>query len=247
MTDNLELFYELFTTNPSAVKKVDGRSYTCFSAQAYWIVIRMTEVFGPNGEGWGVEIKDQGFQSIDDDNMIHWAVVELWYIRNNKRCSSQHMGSTKVKYRSKEKNVIYDQDAPKKTITNAFTKCTSYLGLAGDIHSGMWGDPNHRKDAKNYWDTKEKRKKANDDNWQAVNEHGEYESQNNQSSNTVNNCSLQQILNEIQNTTSYVVLKNIYRKFENTEHALAVSDACIRHAVRKGWSQGKKESNKIVN
>jgi hypothetical protein len=40
---------------------------------------------------------------------------------------------------SKDKLVV-DEDAPKKSVTDALVKCASYLGFAGDIFSGMWDD-----------------------------------------------------------------------------------------------------------
>jgi hypothetical protein len=50
---------------------------------------------------------------------------------------------------------IVDEDAPKKSVTDALVKCASYLGFAGDIFSGMWDDSKYVEQAGREWRERE--------------------------------------------------------------------------------------------
>lgn len=46
---------------------------------------------------------------------------------------------------------MLDEDAPKKSVTDALVKCASYLGFAGDIFSGRWDDSKYVAEAAAEW------------------------------------------------------------------------------------------------
>lgn len=247
-TVNTELWNMLFTTRPSVVKEVTGKGFACSSAHPYWITSRLTEVFGANGFGWGIEVKDQGFERIDEENTHHWALVELWYIKDGKRCASQHMGGTKAKYKTKHGS-SYDEDAPKKSVTDAFVKCASMLGLAGDIHSGLWNSNGYKSGAMKYWAEVDK---------QQFEQHNQYanaewidteskfaddqtsgqqqQQQQQQSINTIDS-----ILNQISKAESKVVTTNIFKRYKDTNHAQIIKQACIDKCIKEGWEVKKSQ------
>ena len=68
--------------------------------------------------------------------MLHVAVVSVWFVRDGKRSESfDQMGGTKAAYRTKKGDLIVDEDAGKKSVTDGMVKCLSMIGFAGDIFS----------------------------------------------------------------------------------------------------------------
>lgn len=143
MTDiskNMELWNQAFITDPNAVKKITGKPYQGDSPKPYWLIQRATEIFGACGEGWGVEVKSESFFRLAENEVMHSAVVVVWYMREGKRCQIEQMGQTKACYTKKDGGLMTDEDAGKKSVTDGMVKCLSMIGFAGDIFSGLWND-----------------------------------------------------------------------------------------------------------
>lgn len=136
----MELWNRVKVTDPSAVKKITGKPYQGDSPKPYWLIQRATEEFGPCGEGWGVEVKSEGFHRMTDTDVMHTAVVTVWYMRDGKRCAVEQMGQTKACYAKSAGGMMVDEDAGKKSVTDGMVKCLSMIGFAGDIFSGQWND-----------------------------------------------------------------------------------------------------------
>ncbi len=137
---NTELWDSVQTTDPAAVKPITGKPYKGNSPKPYWLIRRATEIFGPCGEGWGVEVKSEGFHRMTETDVMHSAVVIVWYMRDGKRCSIEQMGQTKACYAKSGGGMVLDEDAGKKSVTDGMVKCLSMIGFAGDIFSGLWDD-----------------------------------------------------------------------------------------------------------
>lgn len=153
--ENTFLWDSVRVTDPSKTKKIVGKDYQGTSTRPHWLAYRCTEVFGPCGQGWGIIVKDQGFEVLDQENKLHWCIVQVWYIQNGQRCTVEHMGATKAMYRTSEKDnqlgkMKYDEDAPKKSVTDAFVKAISLIGFSGDILSGLWDKPGYQEFAAEY-------------------------------------------------------------------------------------------------
>lgn len=140
MENKMSLWQEVFTTDPAAVKPITGKAYSGNSPKPYWLVQRATEVFGPCGIGWGLEVVNERFERLTDTDVLHVALVRVWYLFGNKRGEIEQMGQTKACYKKKDGGMMVDEDAPKKSVTDGLTKCLSLLGFAGDIFSGRWDD-----------------------------------------------------------------------------------------------------------
>ena len=137
--DNMELWRSVCVTDPKAVKPITGKQYKGNSPKPYWVIQRATEVFGPCGLGWGVQILSERFERFGDE-ALHIAHVMVWYIQDGKRGEIEQMGQTRAAYISAAGKHIVDEDAPKKSATDGMVKCLSMLGFAGDIFSGQWDD-----------------------------------------------------------------------------------------------------------
>ena len=136
---NMKLWHSVCVTDPRAVKPITGKQYKGNSPKPYWVIQRATEVFGPCGLGWGVQIISERFERFGDE-ALHIAHVMVWYMQDGKRCEIEQMGQTRAAYISAAGKHIVDEDAPKKSATDGMVKCLSMLGFAGDIFSGQWDD-----------------------------------------------------------------------------------------------------------
>lgn len=155
MSENKALWKRAFVTDPKAVKPITGKQYSGNSPKPYWIVERLTDEFGPCGIGWGFTILSERFERFSDTDTLHVAVVRLWYVLDGKRGEFEQVGQTKGSYKSSAGKFIVDEDAPKKSVTDALVKCASYLGFAGDIFSGMWDDSKYVAQADREWRERE--------------------------------------------------------------------------------------------
>lgn len=140
MSTNKALWERVCKTDPAHVKPITGKQYQGNSPKPYWIIERLTEEFGPCGIGWGLSILNERMEQLADKEVLHVAVVRLWYELGGKRGEIEQIGQTKAAYAKKDGGLMVDEDAPKKSVTDALVKCASYLGFAGDIFSGRWDD-----------------------------------------------------------------------------------------------------------
>lgn len=138
--ENKKLWSEVCVTAPHAVKPITGKQYKGNSPKPYWIIERATDVFGPCGIGWGIEVVNERFERFSDTESLHIARVRVWYEFEGKRGQIEQMGQTRASYMTANGKFIVDEDAPKKSVTDGMVKCLSMIGFAGDIFSGQWDD-----------------------------------------------------------------------------------------------------------
>lgn len=136
----MELWRSVCTTAPHAVKAITGKQYKGNSPKPYWLIQRATETFGPCGIAWGVTVVNERFERLTDTDVLHVALVRVWYVQDGQRGEIEQMGQTKASYRTKGGETMVDEDAPKKSVTDGMVKCLSMIGFAGDIFSGQWDD-----------------------------------------------------------------------------------------------------------
>jgi hypothetical protein len=154
MSTNMDLWRRVSVTDPAAVKPITGKQYNGNSPKPYWIVERLTAEFGPCGIGWGFSILSERFERFGEGaaaESLHIAVVRLWYVMDGKRGELEQVGQTRASYTTSKGKFLVDEDAPKKSVTDALVKCASYLGFAGDIFSGRWDDSKYVAEAGREW------------------------------------------------------------------------------------------------
>jgi hypothetical protein len=148
---NLTLWDRVAVTDPDFTKSfssMDGFNGTAVSP--IYNVRKATHAFGPVGIGWGYEIVDEryingvplGFDS--EGNMwghviIHVLRLKLWYMIDGKRGEVTHFGQTTFVGKG-EHGLYTDEDAPKKSLTDALGKCLSMLGFSADVYLGHYDD-----------------------------------------------------------------------------------------------------------
>ncbi len=155
MNDNKALWLQAFVTDPKAVKPITGKQYQGNSPKPYWLIERATEVFGPIGIGWGVVVKSERFERMGEFDVLHVAVVSVWYVKDGKRSETfDQMGGTKAAYKTAKGSLMVDEDAGKKSVTDGMVKCLSMIGFAGDIFSGRWDDSKYIAEARLHYEEK---------------------------------------------------------------------------------------------
>lgn len=138
--DNKALWNRVCVTDPASVKAITGKPYQGNSPKPYWVIERLTDEFGPCGIGWGFSILNERMERLTDSEVLHVAVVRFWYVLDGQRGELEQIGQTKAVYAKKSGDLMVDEDAPKKSVTDALIKCASYIGFAGDIFAGRWDD-----------------------------------------------------------------------------------------------------------
>jgi hypothetical protein len=141
---NKALWNSVSKTDPRQVKAITGKQYQGSSPKPYYIVERATETFGPCGIGWGVRVINERFERLSDEDVLHVALIEVWYMHEGKTGSIQQMGQTKAAYKTSKGTLLVDEDAPKKSVTDGMVKCLSLIGFAGDIFGGRWDDSKYQ-------------------------------------------------------------------------------------------------------
>jgi hypothetical protein len=151
--DNLDLWNAVERTDPSHTKAITGKAYQGTSPKPHYLVRKATETFGPCGIGWGFEIADEKLLDgalLDPGffERIHMARVRVWYEWDGKRGTIEHVGQTVFCGKRKDGKPFTDEDAPKKSVTDALVKALSMIGFAGDIFMGRFDDSKYVNDVR---------------------------------------------------------------------------------------------------
>lgn len=135
MNANTALWESVCKTDPSHTKKfTKGGGFSGTAIKPFYLIHKATEIFGVCGIGWGwKELENKVVGGV-------WcSKVELWYMQGSQRGTIEQWGQTVMQGKNKNGDFV-DEEAPKKAITDAVTKCLSYLGFAGDVHMGRFDD-----------------------------------------------------------------------------------------------------------
>ena len=137
---NLALWNQIETTDPKHTKAITGKSYQGTSPKPHYLVHKATETFGPIGIGWGFNIVSERIEDGAGGERMHIAHVRVWYIWGGKRGEVEHIGGTQFSGIRSSGKPFTDEDAPKKSVTDALVKALSMIGFAGDIFMGRYDD-----------------------------------------------------------------------------------------------------------
>jgi hypothetical protein len=131
-----------------------GGGFKGSAINATYIVMRLTQAFGPVGFGWGYEVLADdvipGAPVLNKSGVLlgHEQVqrtrIRFWYYphgRNGERAEFQQVGQTTyVSWSEKFGRFTTDEEAWKKSLTDAITKAASHIGFGADVHIGLWDD-----------------------------------------------------------------------------------------------------------
>jgi hypothetical protein len=143
---NTALWEQVEKTDPKHVKEITGKSYRGNSPKPHYLVHKATETFGPCGIGWGFKVLNERIIENRVGEAIHQANVLVWYVWEGERGEIEHVGATSMYGTRKDGKPYIDEDAPKKSVTDALVKALSMIGFAGDIFMGRYDDSKYVND-----------------------------------------------------------------------------------------------------
>jgi hypothetical protein len=158
-TPNTKMYLELSRTDPSATKPFQKRGgFSGTAIDPAWRWMRLTEYFGPCGQGWGAE--QLAFHIAEG---IAFVCVRLWYrvpnedgsMGTGEQCWTppQWGGSELVKVM--KGYTATSDEALKMAMTDAMGKCAGmFLGLGADIYLGSFEDDKYREESEVFYKTK---------------------------------------------------------------------------------------------
>jgi hypothetical protein len=151
MTEKTALWDELGRTDPrhtKTFKRAGGFSGTAIKPM--WSFRRMTEYFGPCGQGWGVN--EPTFQVVHGENkeVLVYCTVSIWWRDPTALGEPREVygvGGDKVvthikaneQYKRPERWES-DDEAFKKAYTDAIGNALKLIGVGADVHMGMFDD-----------------------------------------------------------------------------------------------------------
>lgn len=157
MENTLGLWAAVCETDPAFTKKFSrSGGFSGTATNATYLAKRATETFGPCGIGWGIVVDEeqimQGAPILHGDTvigheLIHKVRITLWYRYNGSNGKVTHFGQTTFVGKNKY-GIFTDEEAPKKSLTDAMSKALSLLGFASDVHLGLYDDNKYVNDLK---------------------------------------------------------------------------------------------------
>jgi hypothetical protein len=155
---NTTIWEKLCETDPSRTKDF-RKGFSGTSINPNYIYEKLTAVFGPCGIGWGFEVAKEGYIQGHGEEQTHEVLIGFWYMSGTVRSAPiPAYGCTA--YVLKDKNGWHtDEDAPKKSMTDALTKASQLIGMSADIFGGLWDDNKYVTQLKEKFESGEPEKK----------------------------------------------------------------------------------------
>lgn len=126
---------------PQHTKAIAGKDYKGTSPDPQQIIKMLTKQFGPVGKGFGWNVLSEEFQPLGEGTLLHLVRIRFWWSSEGKTHEYESYGQTKAAYMAGKGDGRYlrtDEDAPKKSLTDAITKAASQLGFAANIYLGLY-------------------------------------------------------------------------------------------------------------
>jgi hypothetical protein len=137
---NTRIWDALGKTDPAQTKpfqRAGGFSGT--AVKPMWSFKRMTEHFGPCGIGWGTEAPSFQVERAGEEMMV-FCTAGIWYVENDKRSMPVYgVGGDKF-YISGSKGFRSSDEAFKAAYTDALGNAMKLIGVAADVHMGLFDD-----------------------------------------------------------------------------------------------------------
>ncbi len=137
MTDNLRIWRQVEKTDPAHTKGFKrAGGFTGTALKPMWVWQRLTEQFGPFGEGWGCD--QPHFTTMPAGNeVLVYCTVGAWHgSRDN---TLWGVGGDKVIAETKN-GPKADDEAFKKAFTDALMNAFKFIGVGADVHMGRFDD-----------------------------------------------------------------------------------------------------------
>lgn len=137
MTENLNLWAKHADIDPAYTKPITGKAYKGTSPNPQYVIRCLTDLFGPVGQGFGWDVVAEDFTPLGGET-LHWCRIRFWH--TDRANTFDSYGQTKASYTTSGGKFMVDEDAPKKSLTDAIIKAASHIGIGANIFLGRWDD-----------------------------------------------------------------------------------------------------------
>lgn len=140
MSDNLKVWDQLSHTDPKYTKAFNRGGFKGTATNPTWQLKRLTEVYGPAGKGWYYDDVKTAIHESGQGHILVYLSLNL-YVNNNGEWSKPIRGvggDFIVNIFSNGPKA--DDEAFKKAETDALGNAMKKLGLAADVHMGLFDD-----------------------------------------------------------------------------------------------------------
>lgn len=141
---NLAIWDALSKTDPNhtkGFKRAGGFSGTAI--RPIWIIQRLTEQFGPVGVGWGMGKPTFDLVHASEGEVAVYCTVECWHTHRENVFVG--VGGDKAVGKNKH-GLNVDDEAFKKAFTDAVGNAFKFVGIAADVHMGLFDDSKYVND-----------------------------------------------------------------------------------------------------
>jgi len=128
---NMEIWDKLSKTDPKYLKPVSFGSRSFSAIDPQYQVMKMTEQFGPIGQGWGWDSRTE-IVSVSNGDSAVIAHVTVWHT-DRANSFGAFTGCRKFFDAAKSRMA---EDAPKMAVTDGLTKALSHIGCDADVFLG---------------------------------------------------------------------------------------------------------------
>lgn len=154
---NLSLWDKVKDTDQNFVTPIFSANGNLSSINHNYQIMRATNLFGPCGLGWGYDIINEDYvkgaalfkeHPESGNHTLHVVRIKFWYKPDGYKNGDKdlkgevtHFGQTVLSNIDSAGIYSFDENAPKKSLTDAIGKCLSMLGFSADIYSGQADSP----------------------------------------------------------------------------------------------------------
>ena len=135
---NMRIWDALSKTDPAQTKTFSrAGGFKGTAVKPMWVVKRLTEEFGPCGDGWGIGKPE--FQTVPTEfgEILVYCTVPCWH--GSPANVIYGVGGDKVLVQRSDRP-FHDDEAFKKAFTDAVNNAFKFVGVAADIHMGLFDD-----------------------------------------------------------------------------------------------------------
>lgn len=147
INNNVRIWDQLGKTDPAHTKQFQrSGGFRGTAIKPMWCNLRMTEFFGPCGIGWGMD--KPSFETREaDKEMLVFCTVGVWYVENGTRGLVYGVGGDKYVI-SQQSGLRASDEAFKAAYTDAIGNAMKFIGVAADVHMGLFDDNKYVADMK---------------------------------------------------------------------------------------------------
>lgn len=142
MTNNLDIWNRLGRTDPAhtkGFKRAGGFSGTAI--KPIYTDQKMTEVFGPCGDGWGYSEPTFQLVPAPDGQTAVYCWLSVWYRKaDGTRSEPVHGVGGDFAVKKFSSGIVVDDEGFKKAFTDALGNAMKHLGMSADVHMGRFDD-----------------------------------------------------------------------------------------------------------